>query len=386
MRLADLEASRAEVSGPYLTLYLEPATTRSTRARFPVNSQPWIKKLAKSLETGMSAVERNSFRTQLNRIEAFLRSPEAGKGALAIFAAPGKWVCLHLPSAVSNELSWGKPSLQQLRRVAEEDQGACIVAVDRAGARFFRYELGELVELPEMKFELDVSQWKRKEHGHMARRDTKMPHGPLRDAFKRRMDEQYLRFFRHIAERTKFICSKENLRIVMLVGSERVTKPIESALPREIRERAVLIPQDLARVAPAKLQAKILPRIWQWMRRFSEARAARLVESTRGTVVGFDETLAELQRGRVGTLLVVRGLDVPLRQCVNCGDVNRSADPVCAVCGGPRRSVMFSPVLDALVRDHHTKVEVLDPGAAEALAKAEGMGGWLRQPSLVAAR
>jgi hypothetical protein len=386
MRLTDLERSLAEVSNPYVSVYLEPTANRSARARSTVNSHPWLRKLAKSIEAGMPATERDSFRTQLNRIEAFLRSPEAGNGALAIFSAPGKWVCLHLPPAISNELSWGKPSLQQLRRVAQEEQGVCIVAVDRAGARFFRYELGDLAELPEMKFELDVSQWKRKEHGHMARRDTKMPHGPLRDAFKRRMDEQYHRFFRHIAERTKFVCAKENLHVVMLVGSERITKPIESVLPREIRERTVLIPQDLARVAPIKLQAKILPKISQWMRRFSGARAARLIESTRGTVIGFDETLAELQSGRVGSLLVVRGLDVPLRQCVNCGDVNRSADPVCAVCGGPRRSVTLSQVLDALAKEHHTKVEVLDPDAAKALAKAGGMGGWLRQPSLVAAR
>lgn len=334
----------------------------------------------------MPAVEREAFRTQLNRVEAFLRESQTGTGPLAIFASPAKWVCLHLPLAASNELHWGKPSLSQLRRIAEELPGVCIVAVDRAGARFFRYELGELSELPAMKFEVDVSQWKRKEHGHMARRNTRMPHGPLRDVFKRRMDEQYHRFFRHIAERAKFVCAKHDLQAVLLVGSERLTKPVKSALPLEVQERAVLVPEDLARVSPAKLQAKILPKIGEWLRRFSEARAARLMESEHGAVVGFDETLAELQNGRIGSLLIVRGLDADLRQCAKCGEVNRSADPACATCGGPRRKMTLAQVLDGIAKEHHTRIEVLDPDSAKALAKAGGMGGWLRQPTLVAAR
>jgi Bacterial archaeo-eukaryotic release factor family 5 len=385
MRLAELEGSLAEGSTPLLSAYLE-ATPAGSGRRSITSSPPWIRKVAKGLENGMAVSEREAFRAQVNRVEAFLRSSAPAKGALAIFASPDKWICLHLPSPVSNELHWGPPSLSQLRRIAEEQPGICVVAVDRAVARFFRYELGEISELPAMKFEIDASQWKRKEHGHMARRNTKMPHGPLRDAFKQRMDQQYQHFFRHISERIKFVLSRENLRAVMLVGSARLTKPIEAILLEEIRERAVLIPEDLARVSPTQLEAKILPNIAEWMRRFSEARAARLMESDRGAVVGFDETLAELQNGRIGTLLIVRDLDAGLRQCTKCGDVNRSADPVCVKCGGARRQVTLTQVLDGIAEEHHTRIEILDPDAAKGLAKAGGMGGWLRQPTLVAAR
>jgi hypothetical protein len=385
MRLTELEGSLAESSTPLLSVYLE--GTPGGAGRSPIaNARPWIRKTAKGVQTGLPASERQAFRTQVDRVEEFLRSSAPGTGPLAIFASPEKWICLHLPPPVSNELCWGKPSLAQLQRIAEEQPGVCIVAVDRAGARFFRYELGELLELPAMKFEVDISQWKRKEHGHMARRNTKMPHGMLRDVFKQRMDEQYQRFFRHIAERTKFVCGKEDLQAVLLVGSERLTKPIKSALPADIQDRAVLIPEDLARVSPAKLHARILPKIGEWMQQFSEARAARLLGSERGAVVGFDETLADLQEGHIGTLLMVRGLDAALRQCTKCGDVNRSADPVCAACGGPRRQVTLEQVLESLAKEHHTRIEILDPNSARALVKAGGMGGWLRQPVLVAAR
>ncbi|MDE3110304.1 MAG: hypothetical protein KGL02_10225, partial [Acidobacteriota bacterium] len=227
MNLSDLD-SLAQVSHPILSLYLEGRSKRSAGGRAALNSRPWLKKQAKLLAAGMNATERKAFQAQFDRAETFLKSSPVNT-PLAIFATEGKWICLHLPSPASNELQWGTPALTQIRRIAEEQQRLCIIAVDRAGARFFHYELGELAELSAMKFEIDVSQWKRREHGHMARRNTKMPHGPLRDAFKRRMDEQYKHFFRHIAERIKFVCASEHSAAVLLVGPERMTKPIESA-------------------------------------------------------------------------------------------------------------------------------------------------------------
>jgi Bacterial archaeo-eukaryotic release factor family 10 len=385
MRLTGLESELSGVQ-PILTLYLEANPKGSASRSSTVNSLPWLRKEGKAIEARLGREKRAAFRSQFERVEKFLRNAATGNCAIAIFSGPAKWVQMPLPFAVSNELHWGQPDLTQLRRIAEEQQNACIVAVDRAGARFFRYELGDFAELPAMRFEIEISQWKRKEHGHMARRDTKMPHGPLRDAFKKRMDQQYAHLFRHVSERIKFICAKENMEIVLLVGSDRLTKPIESALPPELQERVVLVGEDLARVAPAKLQAKIEPRITAWMKQFAEQEAARLVESESGAIVGLDETLAELQNGRIGSLVMVRGLDAALRRCVNCGDINRSADPSCGACGGVRREVMLSGVLDDLAKEHHTKIEILDPAAAKKLAKAGGMGGWLRQPILVAAR
>jgi len=386
MRLEGLESELSAVLQPILTLYIEAKPKGAASRRSTVSSLPWLRKEGKALEAGLRRENRTALRLQLERVEEFLRNAATGNSAMAIFSGPEKWIQVPLPFAVSNELHWGRPDLTQLRRIAVEQQAACIVSVDRTGARFFRYELGDLAELPAMKFEIDISQWKLKEHGHMARRDTKMPHGPLRDAFKKRMDQQYFYFFKHVSERIKFVCAKEKLEIVLLVGSDRLTKPIESALPRELQERAVLVGEDLAKIAPAKLQARIQPRITAWMKQFAEQEAARLLESQSGAIVGLDESLAELQNGRIGSLVMVRGLDAALRRCVNCGDINRSADPSCAVCGGARREVMLSAVLDDLAKEHHTRIEVLDPVAAKKLAKAGGMGGWLRQPILVAVR
>ncbi|HVB88301.1 MAG TPA: VLRF1 family aeRF1-type release factor [Candidatus Dormibacteraeota bacterium] len=384
--MAELEAKLAQVSTPLLTLYFEANAKGSVSRSSTVNSLPWLRKEAKRLAAGLRPVERAAFQEQLDRVETFLRNATTGNGALAIFAGSGGSIYVPLPFAISNELHWGEPALTQLLQIAEEHKTACVVAVDRTGARFFRYELGELAELPAMKFEIDVSEWKKKDHSHMAQRDTKMPHGMLRDAFKQRMDQQYLRFFRHVSERIKFIRAKESLDVVLLVGSDRLTKPIASALPPEVQERTLALGEDLAKVAAAKLQARIEPKLDGWIKQFAAQQTDRLLEGGPTAIVGLDETMAQLQDGRLGSILMVRGLDAALRQCVNCGDINRSADPSCANCGGARREVMLSEILDKVAEEHYTKIEILDPDAAKRLAKAGGIGGWLRQPSLVAAR
>ena len=386
MRLADLELKLSQASRPLLTVYLEPNPKGSASRSSKVNSLPWLRKEAKTLAAGLRPAERGTFQAQFDRLEKFLRDSTTGNGALAIFAQADTWIYVRLPFPVLNEMHWGEPALAQLQRIADEQQSACVVAVDHAGARFFRYELGELNELPAMKFEIDASQWKKKDHTHMAVRGTKMPHGMLRDAFKQRMDEQYLRFFRHVSERIKFVHSKESPDVVLLVGSERLTQPIASALPPEIQGRTLALDEDLAKVAAAKLQAKILPKLGEWMKQFAAQQAATLLEGGPAAVLGLDETLAQIQEGRVATVLVVRGFEAALRQCVNCGDIARSADPSCVNCGATRREVMLSGILDKLAEEHHTKVEILDPDAAKKLAKAGGIGGWLRQPPLFAVR
>ena len=84
-----------------------------------------------------------------------------------IFAGPSAWEIVSLQRAVQNELHWGKPALTQLVWLASEHRPYGIIVVDHAGARFFHYWLGEIVEYEEMKFAVDISHWKTKELSHV---------------------------------------------------------------------------------------------------------------------------------------------------------------------------------------------------------------------------
>lgn len=364
---------------PVLTMYLDTNPAEHDNQRNAPGYLTWLKDEAKSVGADVPVQERKLFRDQLGRVERFLRDQPSHQKGLLIFAGPATWEAVDLEMPVTNELHWGKPCVSQLLGIMDEQKPCCIVAVDQAGARFFRFHLGKMTELSELKFRIDVSQWKEKDHAHMAQRRTRMPHGPQRDAFKSRVNDELRHFFVKVAERTKSLCAKEGLSSIFLVGSARLTEPIESQLPRRIRGSVACINEDLARDTTSDLNAHLTPLIEARENELTKQRVNDLLDGRHGTVVGLDETLAQLQNGAVSALILVRGLDARLRQCVKCGLASRAADPVCASCGGARERTMLGEALPELARANHAEIEVVNTKAAAKLTASGGIGGWLRQ-------
>jgi len=212
----------------------------------------------------------------------------------------------------------------------------------------------------------------------MARRDTKMPHGAERDVFKKRMDAQYRHFCAQTSADIRDVCGKYKLTGIILVGSARLIDPIGEALPAELKPQ-LMIAKDLARFSLTELKNHIAPAIAQWEQAQEEIVVAGLLSAESGAVAGIDETLAQLQDGSLRKLVVARKLNARLSQCVVCGLASRSADPRCIACGGPRRHVQILDVLPELAGARKTEIELVSGAAAEKLAAAGGMGGWLRK-------
>ncbi len=258
------------------------------------------------------------------------------------------------------------------------DAPHCVVAVDRTRARFFRYEFGRLTPIEMRKFEIDQSQWKMKDHAHMARRDTKMPHGAERDVFKKRMDAQYQHLCSETAAEIRAVCAKYKLAGIILVGSARLIDPIAEALPTDLKPNVMMIPKDLARFSISELKDHIAPAIAQWEQAQQEIVVSDLLSAESGAVIGIDETLAQLQDGSVRKLVVAENLNARLNQCVKCGLASRSADPLCAACASPRKHVQLLDVLPELASAQKTEIEQVSGTAAEKLLTLGGIGAWLR--------
>jgi len=153
--------------------------------------------------------------------------------------------------------------VSRLSRV-EAHKPCCVVVVNHFGARFFRYWLGKMSELGEQNYRINVSQWKRKDLGHVAHPGIKATRGSQPDAFQDRIDAQYLHLCKEIAKRTASVCRKEDLHTIFLVGSERLTRPIETALPKTFRPRVALIAKDLGNFSVLQLQQRLEPSIAEW--------------------------------------------------------------------------------------------------------------------------
>jgi hypothetical protein len=370
--------SLSKSASPLLTVYLSTDQAEASNRKSTPAYLAWLRQQAKALTKNLPPAEMEAFEKQLQRVEKVLREKAAKAKGIVIFAGSGQWKIIPAHWKVTNELYWGKPAVSQLLSVVAESKPYCVVSVDHTGARLFRYELGETTELAKKKFDFDPKQWKTRDYGGVAKRPASMPHGPQRDAFRKREAAYFKRMSDQTAALTIAQCKRQKLAFVFLIGPTRLTEEIQHRLPNGMQRNTTLLSQDLAKVPKKDLDRHLVSLIAAWTSQHEKERVDSLLENTVSAVVGFDETLHRLQRGELSTVLVVRGLDDSVRRCGKCGLTSRAADPVCPVCGGPREVTTLREVFPGLLRAHEADIEMVEGEAAAQLQARGGMGGWLR--------
>ncbi|MBI1738682.1 MAG: hypothetical protein HYR58_05490 [Acidobacteria bacterium] len=365
---------------PILTVYLDTNPANPRNQRIPSGARIWLKSRAKVLAARSPRAEQKLFREQVERVDKFLRSPAPRERGMVVFAGPDVWLELPLQVDVEDELHWGRPSLTQLLWLLDEHQPSGVVLVDRSGARFFRFWLGEIEEDAKEFFRLDISQWRKKHLMPPAQPGMQKTRGSMRDVFEQRVEAQFARFFRDAAEKIAAWVQREKLRPVFIAGPNESVEPVWAALPKTLCEHAARVKGFSGKITPAELQQRIAPESDRWKRAYELAVVNKLLAQSNGrrAVVGMDETLANLQQGEVRELVVVRGLGGKLRQCVRCQWADRSADPACSACGGERRTIALRAALPELARENGVTVEVVAGEAATKLRAAGGLAAWLR--------
>jgi len=370
----------SRLPAPLLTAYLKTGPVNHS-LHPPVPSYlAWLKKEANAIAESLPPNECDLFRQQLRRLEEFLHDRTSREKSMVIFAGPQVWETVALQAEVINELRWGNPAITQLLWLVAEHKPYFVVVVDRSGAQFLSYRLGEFSRLLEFKFDVDISQWKKKDRAHVARPGIRETHGAQRDVFDHRMDAQYRRFCREVAQQAIQLCRREQFSAVFLVGPERLATPIAGRFPEDLCRRVVCIRKDLGKIDSGRLEEHIEPEIAAWEAQHELALVNGLLGLDRGAVVGIDEALRELQKGRIRALVLCRDLDARLSRCKGCGYIASSAGPVCSECGGERSPVALRDVLPELAAASEIDLEVVSGDAAVKLKEAGGMGAWLRQP------
>jgi Bacterial archaeo-eukaryotic release factor family 10 len=374
--------SLSQLPSPLLTAYVrttpEEASLQGSEPRY----LHFAKEEGKAVAQGLPSEEQELFSKELERVTEFLSHPKS-HGSLVIFAGPSVWQAMPLQVEVKDELSWGKPLVAQLVWLAGEHKEYGIVAVDHKGARFFRYFLRDVLEGPEKTFNIEFSGWRQKDLGKINSEGMSITHGTQRDVFDKRMANQYVRLCRETAEQAATFFANNHLAAIFLVGPDKLTAVIEAKFPRSSRLSFIRDDQDLARVSPPELLKHLEPRIADWEREHEKALITALTDHARGAIVG-GETLLQLQRGMVRTLVLARDFDIVLQQCRECSWKGRCAERVCPVCQGEVGDATLRDVLPELLLKHQVDLEIVSDEPAERLKQMGGMAGWLRQKKVTA--
>lgn len=372
---------------PVLTAYIRTGAIDKASHSPASGYLAWMESQSRMLAKTVPSPERAAMKDQIERVLAHLKKRQRHEKSLVIVAGPKVWTVVPLQTDVEAGLYWGKPALAQLFSLASEHKPYGIVAVDHKGIRFFVYSLGELDEHPGKSFSIDASQWKSRTAGHVKGRTVVKSSGSRRTVavFEKRIKSQFDHLLRDAAEDAVRFCETQHLAAAFLAGPPRLTRGIQENLPRECAIPFVLLDEDLARVKESELKKHVEAAISAWEGKHELELVHAAAEEEQGVIAGFDETLAQLQKGRIRKLVLARGLDPMLHQCVECGWMDRSADAVCSVCGGKRRAISLWDTLPELAKTQNAEIDVVSNEAAAQLKHAEGMAGWLRPSAAMAA-
>jgi len=374
------------MAAPVVTAYLYTKPSDASQHALTPAHLAWLKTEGRAIAKRLPAEERGAFLGQLNRVEEFLRDHVPHERSLAIFAGPSAWETIPLQMEVRNELHWGKPALGQLLWIVGEHKTYGVLTVDHTGAKFLQYWAGELSPYKEKRFDLDVSEWKKKDLGHVtAMKQSQRSHGTQRDVFEKRVDNRYAHLCIETAQEAAVFCAEKSLSALFLCGPDRLINTVERKLPKSLKQSTVAVDQDIAHLTLPELLKHLEPHIAAWEHKHEAELIAALMNGEGAVVAGLDETLAQLQRGKVRTLVVARGLNPVLHRCAVCGWTDRSADSICPICRGERRDITFEEMLPELIRRQELQIQVVSNGAADSLNGAEGMGAWLGGPKIISA-
>jgi hypothetical protein len=379
-----LVESLYELQTPVMTAYVRTSTEDAALQGGTPRYLHLLNEEGQSLAEKLEPEQQHLFLQELAKVSKFLIQP-ASHGSFVIFSGPAVWQVIPLQFEVTNEIHWGKPALGQLLWLTSEHNQYGIVEVDHKGVRFFRSSLGEIEEDEEQAFTVDVSAWKQKDMGP-ANEGARKSHGTQRDVFEKRIENQYERMCRDVAHRAARLFVQKSVAAVFLVGPKKLITTVESKFPGGFRLPIVRIDQDLANISSQEILKHLEPHFANWEREHQAALVNSITEEARATIRGFDETLAQLQRGRIRTLLLASDVDASVRQCGECGWIDRTADLACAVCGGKRREVNLREMLPDLLRQHNVELEIVSGEAGERLKQIGGMASWSRQPKRASAR
>jgi hypothetical protein len=385
MRIDSVVPDCAKLPSPLLTVFVNTAGNDASRHPRERVDMAWFLDAADTLRHALSHRDAKAFERQANRVRRFLEQRHPAEKALVIFAGAKAWKVIPLEAPVIHELRWGKPNIAPLLPLLNGHRRYCAVVMDHFAARYFQYEHGELISLGTKEFEIDASQWKRKEQCRVATERVQNSRGPVRDLYEHRVEAQYKRLCHQVAGEAAALCKTKELSGLFLVGPDRLIQTVREKIPPFLAASTVVVQENLGRSSPKELQCRLEPLLddYEQEQQLSAVKLLRASDQTART--NPDEVLAQLQNGRIRTLVVARDLQLSLRRCPKCGFATRAADRTCADCGAVRQEITLGELLAQVLATDNVKIEFVNGGAARLLLRTGGLGGWLRAQRAAAA-
>jgi hypothetical protein len=298
-RLATLESPEF----PVVSLYLDTGPDQHGRSHF----QPFLRKAwpARLEDFPARSPARHSLETDIERIEAYLRTVPPAASAVAVFACAGAddfFLPLELDVPIDGHaLHVGpRPFLYPLARVNDRYRHWAVVVADTSTARLFVFGVGAPRE---EEARVDGLHTRRTAAG-----------GWAQARYQRHVDNDRVHHAREVVDALDRLVREDGVDRVLLAGDEVAVPMLRDAMPQRLTDRLIgVLRLDTNAPDEAVFQAS-LAAMASHDTREDAALVARALEGHGGRglgVVGLGPTRRALGNGQVDVLLLTVGVPEP---------------------------------------------------------------------------
>ncbi len=346
-----------------LSVYLNTNPTEGSADVYRLNLRSMLKDI--NLTSDAQAVD-NYFSREYNW---------SGRSVAVFSCAPDGFIRAYsLAIAVRNQVVVSdRPYVKTLASLLDFYGGYGVVLVDKQGARLFSFHLGELKEQEGI---LGDSVRHTKRGGASAK--SGMRGGMAGQT--RYEDEVEDRNIRYVADFASHFFSENNVRRVLIGGTEENIALLRNHLPKSWQSLIVgTFPMSMT-AGKDEVLDKAMQIGNQAELHKEEQLLSKLVTGAakeRKGVLGLDDTLIAVHDGRVQSLVMQDGYRAMGYQCQGCGYITAREMPVCQYCGSK-----FDDIPDAIEMAVHKvmksggDVEVLQH--THKISGFDGVGALLR--------
>ncbi|MFP4623706.1 MAG: VLRF1 family aeRF1-type release factor [Gemmatimonadota bacterium] len=305
------------------------------------------------------------------RLERWLDSEydESKKGIAFFTALDGDWQQGHQVSVpLPNRVQVSKrPIVSPLVEVVERYHHHGVVLVDREHLRLLSVFIDQTLNEKEVTTE-----------PYPAAHDVQRG-GFSSKNFQKRKEEETRHFFKEFGQEVEDFVRRYRPEDLILLGTTENVKKFREFLPDAIDRMVAHTDRMEIDATASEVRQKLAP-LFEARIQEEEARAVDLlrdrVRESHLAVAGLDNTLEQLQGGKLQTLVIGRGLSQQGGRCEQCRFVLARTTGTCPYCGGNvRDSLDLGEELVRIAEDQSVHIDFVEPST---LGDLGGVGGLLR--------
>ncbi len=346
------ELATIEANGPILSLYLNVDPTQHAAEEYRLA----LREMLKQVEGLVDDSDINAVKRYVD-----LEYNWSGRG-LVLFSrqAESIWHVLPLAVPVRNSITAArKPYISPLVELDGFYGRYAVALVDRQGARFFLFQMGELIT-QEGSVGEDVRNVRR------GRGSSVVGMRGGSQASGRKEAELVQRNLRDTAAALADFCQEHHPRRLLLAGAEHTVAQFRDLLPVKLQE--IVVGTFNANMEAGDIEIRELA--FARLKELEDVRRRELVEAVvtaaakgMNGVIGLDQTLSVTHEGRTQVLVVEHDFHAPGYRCTGCGYLTTQPIEQCIFCQGT--VVEIPDAAEAVISQAVEKggtVEVVDDG------------------------